>query len=114
MYINDKNRNDIYYWICEHKGEKDTKCTERAVKICVETQHKIHKFDAEQHNHAPDASKLSAFKVCLQMKDLAQISNDQPVQIITHIIATISRKIQPCLPGKDALRQQIKKAKNIL
>ncbi len=36
MYINDKNRNDIYYWICEHKGEKDTKCTERAVKICVE------------------------------------------------------------------------------
>ncbi|CAF1076003.1 unnamed protein product [Rotaria sordida] len=47
------------------------------------------------------------------MKELAQISNDQPAQIISNIIATTSREIQPCLPRKDALRQQIKRAKRV-
>ncbi|CAF3795048.1 unnamed protein product [Rotaria sp. Silwood1] len=47
------------------------------------------------------------------MKELTQMSNDLPVQIITNVIATTSREIQPCLPGKDALRQQIKRAKRV-
>jgi hypothetical protein len=47
------------------------------------------------------------------MKELAQISNDVPVQIITNVIATTSRDIQPCLTGKNALRQQVKRAKRL-
>ena len=76
-------------------------------------QHKIRKFDAKQHNHAPEVSKSEVLKACVQMKELAQISNDQPAQIISTVIATTSREIQPCLPQKDALRQQIKTAKRI-
>ena len=47
------------------------------------------------------------------MKGPAQISNDQLAQIITNVMDTTSRKIQPCLPRKDALRQQIKRAKRV-
>ena len=47
------------------------------------------------------------------MKELAQISNDQLASIITNVIATISREIQPYLPRHDALRQYIKQAKHV-
>ncbi|CAF3233912.1 unnamed protein product [Rotaria sp. Silwood2] len=47
------------------------------------------------------------------MKELAQISNDQPAQIISNAIATTLREIQPCLPRKDASRQQIKRTKRV-
>ncbi|CAF4695184.1 unnamed protein product, partial [Rotaria sp. Silwood2] len=104
----------MYYWVCERKTQKETKCTARATTVYIGDQHKIHKFDAKQHNHAPEASQPEALKTCNQMKELAQISNDQPAQIISNIIATTSREIQPCLPRKDALRQQIKRAKLIL
>ncbi|CAF2374898.1 unnamed protein product [Rotaria sp. Silwood2] len=103
----------MYYWVCERKTQKETKCTARATTVYIGDQHKIHKFDAKQHNHAPEASQPEALKTCNQMKELAQISNDQPAQIISNIIATTSREIQPCLPRKDALRQQIKRAKRI-
>ncbi|CAF1053090.1 unnamed protein product, partial [Didymodactylos carnosus] len=76
-------------------------------------QHKIHTFDAKHHNHAPEASKPEALKACIQMKELVQISNDQPAQIISNVIATTSREIHPCLPRKDFLRQQIKRAKRV-
>ncbi len=112
IYIKDKNRNDSYYWVCENR-HKAMKCTARATTICIGDRHEIRSFNAEQHNHAPVASKPSVLKACNRMKDLAQISNDQPVQIITNVLATISREIQPCLPRKDALRQQIKRAKRI-
>jgi hypothetical protein len=113
LYIKDKNRDDLYYWVCERKGLKESKCTARATTICIGHQHKIRKFDAKQHNHAPEASKLEVLKACVQMKELAQISNDQPAQIISNVIATTSREIQPCLPRKYALRQQIKRAKRV-
>ena len=45
------------------------------------------------------------------MKELAQISNDQLAQIISNVAATTLREIQPCLPRKQALRQQIKRAR---
>ncbi|CAF1014859.1 unnamed protein product [Rotaria sordida] len=47
------------------------------------------------------------------MKELGQISNDQPVRIFNDIIATISHEITPCLPRKDAVRQQIKRARRV-
>ena len=113
LYIKDKNRDNLYYWVCERKGQKTSKCTARAVTICVGTQHKIHKFDSSKHNHAAEASRFLSLKACNDMKELAQISNDLPVQIITNVIATVPRDIQPCLPGKNALRQQVKRAKRV-
>ena len=113
LYIKDKNRDDLHYWVCERKGQKEMRCTARTTAICIEDQHKIRKFDGNQHNHAPQASKPEALKACTQMKELAQISNDQPAQIITIVMATISRKIQPCLLRKYALRQQIKGTKRV-
>ena len=113
LYVKDKNRNDTYYWICERKGKKSGKCTARAVTICVGTQYKIHKFDANEHNHAAEASRFFSLKACNQMKELAEITNDAPVQIITNVIAKTPRDIQPCLPQKNALRQQIKRAKRL-
>ena len=113
LYIKDKNRDDFYYWVCERKGQKEMRCTARATTICIGDQHRIRKFVTNQHNHAPQASKPEVLKACIQMKELAQISNDQPAQIITNVTATISREIQPCLPRKDALRQQIKRAKRV-
>ncbi|CAF1516550.1 unnamed protein product [Didymodactylos carnosus] len=69
--------------------------------------------DIYHHNHAPEASKPEALKACIRMKELAKISNDQPAQIISNVIAATSREIQLCLPRKDALRQQIKRAKRV-
>ncbi|CAF4771991.1 unnamed protein product [Rotaria sp. Silwood2] len=47
------------------------------------------------------------------MKEVGQISNDQPARIINDVIATTSREIQPCLPRKDAVRRQIKRARRV-
>ena len=47
------------------------------------------------------------------MKNLGQVSNDQPTQTIANVMATMSHEIQPCLPQKDALRQQIQRAKHV-
>lgn len=113
LYVKDKSRGDMHYWICERKGRKGTKCTARAVTIRVGDQHKITKFDSSQHNHAGEAKKFPCLQACNLMKELAKISNDLPIQIITNILATTPRDIQPCLPGKNALRQQIKRAKRV-
>ena len=108
MYNKDKNRDDLYYWVCEHKDQRETKYTARAATICIQNQHKIRKFGAKHHNHAPEASRSGVLKACTQTKELAQITNDQPAQIISNVAATTSREIQSCLPRKEALRQQIK------
>ena len=93
LYIKDKNHDDVYYWICEHKSQKKTKCTAKATTIRTGDQHKIQKFYAQQHNHAPETSKPEVLKPCIPMKELGQISNDQPAPIINDVIATISREI---------------------
>ena len=33
LYIKDQNRDSVYYWICEHKSQKKTKCTAKATTI---------------------------------------------------------------------------------
>ena len=108
LYNKDKNRDDLYHWVCERKDQKETKCTARATTTCIHDRHKICKFDAKCHSRAPEVSRLRDIKACTQIKELAQISNDQPGQIINNVAATTSREIQPCLPRKEALRQQIK------
>ena len=89
LYIKDKNRDGVYYWICEHKSQKKTKCTAKATTIRIGDQHTIQKFYAQQHNHAPKTSKSEVLEACIPMKELGQISNDQPARIINDVIATI-------------------------
>ena len=113
LYIKDKNRDDVHYWVCKRKEQKKMRCTSKATTICIGDRHEICRFDTNQHNHALQASKPEILKACTQMKELAQVSNDQPAQIITNVMATISRQIQPCLSRKDTLRQQIKRAKRV-
>ena len=93
LYIKDKNRDDLNYWIYERKSQKKTKCTAKATTIHTRDQHKIQKFYAQQHNHAPETSKPEVLKACIPMKKLGQISNDQPARTINDVIATISREI---------------------
>ena len=93
LYIKDKNLDGVYYWICEPKSQKKTKCTAKATTIRTEDQHKIQKFYAQQHNHSPETSKPEVLKAYISMKELGQISNDQPARTINDVIATISREI---------------------
>ena len=115
LYIKDKNRDDFYYWMCEYKGQKEMLCTPRATKIFIGGQHKIREFRSNQHLHVPQANQLQVPKTRSQMKELAQIRNDQPAQFITNVMATMLCEIhvQPCLPQKDALRQQIKRTERV-
>ena len=113
MYDQDKKRDAVYDWACERKDQRDKKCTARATTICIQNQHKICKFDAKHHNHAPETIRPGVLKACTQMKKLAQISTDQSTQIISNVVATTSREIQPCLLQKEALRQQIKRARYV-
>ena len=93
LYIKDKNRDDVYYWIFEHKSQKKTKCTVKATTIRTGDQYKIQKFYTQRHNHAPETSKPEVLKACVPMKELGQISNDQSARTINDVIATISREI---------------------
>lgn len=77
----------------------------------INEQHIVRKFDALKRNHAGQADKSKVEKTCNQMKQLAKSNNDQPAQIINNIVTLILRNIKPCLPSKDALRQQIKRAR---
>lgn len=55
--LKDKNRNDAYYWVCDNR-RKAIKCTAKACTTSIGDEHEIRSFDAEQHHHAPVASKL--------------------------------------------------------
>ena len=93
LYIKDKNRDDVYYWICEHKSQKKTKCTAKVTTIRIGDQHKIQKFYSQQYNHAPETNKPEILKACISVKELGQISNDQSARTINDVIVTISREI---------------------
>ena len=60
----------------------------------IQDQHKICKSHTKHRNHVSEPSRSGVLKDCTQMKELAQISNDQPSQIISNVAATISREIQ--------------------
>ena len=57
------------------------------LQLVLELNIRLKKFDANQHNHVAEARKVSCLKACIQMKELAQISNDLSVQIITVTIS---------------------------
>ena len=66
LYIKDKNHDGVYYWICERKSQKKTKCTAKATTIRTGNQHKLQKFYAQRHNHAPETSKPEVLKAAYQ------------------------------------------------
>ena len=35
LYIKGKNRDDLHYWVCERKEQKEMRCTARATTICI-------------------------------------------------------------------------------
>ena len=46
LYITNKNRDDLHYWVYEHKGQKKMHCTARTKTTCIGDEHKIREFDA--------------------------------------------------------------------
>lgn len=97
-FIKDKNRDDMYYWICERRSRRkdNGQCIARAITILINEQHFIRKFDASKHNHADQADKPEVEKIYNQMKQLAR-SSDQPAQIINNVMASMSQDIRPCV-----------------
>ena len=45
LYIKDKHRDDLHYWVCERKGQKEMRHSPRVKTICRGDQYKIRKFD---------------------------------------------------------------------
>lgn len=105
LMVKDKNRKFTYYWRCEKY--KSLQCLGRATTLLIEGQHHLQKFS--KHNHAAEASRVNVVKTIKVLKEQAQQTNDQPVQIIQNIVANSSQEIFPYLPSRDALRQSIKR-----
>src|SRR5436853_7718882 len=107
--IKDKNRVSTYYWRCEKY--KSLGCKGRATTKLVEDQHQLKGFSV--HNHAAEASRVNVVKTIKVLKERAQQTNNQPVQIIQDVVANSSQEIFPYLPSRDALRQTIKRVRHI-
>ena len=60
LMIEDKNRNNRYYWHCEKRNLLH--CGGRATTIFVEQQHRLR--NVTEHNHAAEASRVT---VCEQL-----------------------------------------------
>lgn len=112
LFVKDKNREDIFYWICERKNFKESRCTARAVTTFLNGEHIIKKFDPHSHNHAAEASKPFILEAKNKIKALSKQSNDRPVQIINAVKSSVAQDIQPCFPNDDVLRRQINRAKH--
>ena len=109
LMVKDKNRNNIYYWSCEKRTT--LKCHGRAITKLIEDQHYLQK--TSEHNHAAEASRVNVIKTINILKEHAQQTNDQPVQIIQTIAAHSSQEIYPYLPSHNALRQSIKRIRRV-
>ncbi len=109
LMVKDKNRKFRYYWRCEKY--KSLQCLERATTLLIEDQH--HLQNVSDHNHAPEANRVNVVKTIKVLKEHAQQTNDQPVQIIQNIVANSSQENFPYLPSRDALRQSIKRIRHV-
>ncbi|CAI2187307.1 6180_t:CDS:2 [Funneliformis geosporum] len=79
----------------------------RIGKIDTTDQHQLQ--NVSNHNHAAEASRVNIVKVVNVLKEQAQQTNDQPIQIIQTIVANISHEIYLYLLFRDALRQSVKR-----
>lgn len=109
LMVKDKSRKNIFYWRCEK--HKTLQCHGRATTMLAEDQH--HLIKATDHNHAAEASRVNVVKSLNLLKERAQQTNDQPVQIIQNIVAISSQEVHPYLPSCDALRQTVRRIRHI-
>ena len=109
LMVKDKKRNNSYYWYCEKRDR--LRCGGRAVTILTEDQHHLTK--STEHNHAAEASRVNVVKRINLLKERAQQSNDQPVQVIQNVVAGTSSQVYPYLPSRNALRQTIKRIRRV-
>jgi len=109
LMVKDRNRKYKYYWRC--KKYKSLQCPGRATTILIEDQHHLHNIT--NHNHAAEANRVNVAKTIKVLKERAQQTNDQPIQIIQNVITNSSQEIFPYLPSRDALRQSIKRIRRI-
>ncbi|GBC08554.1 hypothetical protein RclHR1_08200006 [Rhizophagus clarus] len=74
-------------------------------------QHYLKK--ASDHNHTAEASRAGILKTINILKEQAQQTNNQPVQVIQEIVANSSQETYPYLSSHDAFRQSIKRIRHI-
>ncbi len=110
LLCKDKNRGEVYYWICESR--RSLGCNGRATTWLINNYHRLRK--TTEHNHSADASRAAISKTCSNLKEMARNSNDQPVKIVQTVTANAAMEIAPCLPSRNALRQQVKHVRRIL
>lgn len=107
LMVNDKKNNNKYYWYCEKRDQ--LQCSGRAITLFTEDQH--HLLKATEHSHAAEASRVKVIKSLNLLKERAQQTTDQPVQVIQNVVASSSQEICPYLPSRDALRQTVKRVR---
>ncbi|PKC05516.1 hypothetical protein RhiirA5_420830 [Rhizophagus irregularis] len=108
LLIKDKSSNNKYYWCCEFK--ESLKCKGRAITLLEDENHVLVKFN--EHNHAPEASRVNVFQTINTMKEKAVCTQDQPIQIIQNELISMPQNSFYYMPNKEALRKQINRARN--
>src|ERR1700761_7113914 len=107
LMVKERNRGDLFYWCCERR--KSESCNGRATTVLSNNSHYLKKFN--DHNHSPQAGSAEVAKVVAQIKHQAQISTDNPVQIIQNNTINISETIYPYIPSQNALRMRINRVR---
>ena len=100
LMVKDKKNSNSYYQYCEKQDQ--LQCNGRTITLFTEDQHQLIK--ATEHNHAAEASRVKVVKSLNLLKEQAQQTADQPVQVIQSVMASNSREICPYLQSRDALR----------
>ncbi|POG62754.1 uncharacterized protein OCT59_012599 [Rhizophagus irregularis] len=83
LMVKDKKRNNSYYWYCKKRDQ--LRCNGRATTMFTKNQYHLVKFT--DHNHAADASQVKVVKSLNLLKEQAQQTNDQLVQVIQSVLA---------------------------
>ena len=76
----------------------------------MENEHILKKFS--DHNHAPEASRVSVSQTLNTMKEMAVHTQDQPIQIIQNALINMPQDSSYYMPNKEALRKQINRTRN--
>ncbi|GBC10926.2 hypothetical protein GLOIN_2v1446576 [Rhizophagus irregularis DAOM 181602=DAOM 197198] len=97
LMVKDKKRNNSYYWYCKKRDQ--LRCNGRATTMFTKNQYHLVKFT--DHNHAADASQVKVVKSLNLLKEQAQQTNDQLVQVIQSVLA-VRRANLPAEPQSFA------------
>lgn len=111
IYNKNKNKNDLYYWVCEKSGKKGNscECAATANMLYTNNKHTVQKHDPLKHNH--EASNSEVLKICNKIKELAVNSNEKPGIIIRDVNAEVKKCIRTYLPKNKNFAEQIRYAR---